>query len=135
MLQATALESTLMPTSPRRLLENDKVHPAVADKVGGYQFELISQVQSLMQQHDVVVVGMSMNPFPGRARKLLDEHSVKYEYLGLGSYLSQWRARLGLKMWTGWPTFPMIFVKGTFIGGFADLKRLVDSGELTRLLA
>ena len=32
-------------------------------------------------------------------------------------------------------TFPMIFVKGVLIGGAADLDRLIDSGELARMLA
>jgi glutaredoxin-related protein len=38
-------------------------------------------------------------------------------------------------MWTGWPTFPMVFVKGILIGGASDLDRLVKSGELQRMLA
>ena len=38
-------------------------------------------------------------------------------------------------MWTGWPTLPIIFVKGVMIGGADDLARLIDSGELDRLLA
>ncbi|HYP90407.1 MAG TPA: glutaredoxin [Polyangiaceae bacterium] len=124
-----------MATPARPIFDTEKVHPAIADKLGGYQAELVTRVRGLVQQHDLVIVGMSMNPFPGRARKLLDERGIKYEYLGLGSYFSQWRMRLALKMWTGWPTFPMIFVKGTFIGGYEDLKRLLDSGELPRLLA
>ena len=33
-------------------------------------------------------------------------------------------------MWTGWPTLPMVFVKGVLVGGAEDLKRLVESGEL-----
>jgi glutaredoxin-related protein len=37
-------------------------------------------------------------------------------------------------MWSGWPTFPMIFVNGVLIGGFQDLQRLLDSGELQRML-
>jgi glutaredoxin-related protein len=119
----------------RSTFDPARVHPAIASQLGGYQAELISRVEELIQRHDVVVVGMTMNPFPGRARKLLDAQGIEYEYLGLGSYLSQWRLRLGLKMWTGWPTFPMIFVKRTFIGGFQDLKRLADSGELAKLLA
>jgi monothiol glutaredoxin len=123
-----------MATLARQIFASDKVHPAVAEKLGSYQSELVTRVRSLVEQHDVVVVGMTMNPFPGRARRLLDEHGIKYEYLGLGSYFSQWRLRLALKMWTGWPTFPMIFVKGTFVGGFDDLKRLIESGELRRLL-
>jgi monothiol glutaredoxin len=124
-----------MPIPARAVFDQAKVHPAIADRLGSYQADLLTRVRRLVDEHDVVIVGMSMNPFPGRARKLLDEQGIAYEYLGLGSYLSQWRVRLALKMWTGWPTFPMIFVKGAFIGGFADLKRLVDSGELRQLLA
>ena len=33
-------------------------------------------------------------------------------------------------MWTGWSTFPMVFVKGVLIGGADDLERLIQSGEL-----
>jgi monothiol glutaredoxin len=119
----------------RAIFDQTKVHPAIADKVGNYHADVVARVRSLVEQHDVVVVGMSMNPFPGRARRLLEERGIPFEYLELGSYLSQWRVRLALKMWTGWPTFPMIFVKGAFIGGFDDLKRLVDAGELGRMLA
>jgi glutaredoxin-related protein len=37
-------------------------------------------------------------------------------------------------MWTGWPTFPMVFVGGTLLGGASDLEKLLLSGELQRLL-
>lgn len=43
--------------------------------------------------------------------------------------------RNGLKMWTGWPAFPMVFVKGALVGGADDLARLHASGELAKLLA
>ena len=46
-----------------------------------------------------------------------------------------WRPRSALKMWTGWPSFPMVFVKGTLVGGFSDLRALIDCGELKKLLA
>ena len=49
-----------------------------------------------------------------------------------GSYWSEWRRRLALKMWTGWPTFPMVFVKGVLVGGAQDLERLINSGELKK---
>jgi glutaredoxin-related protein len=38
-------------------------------------------------------------------------------------------------MWTGWPTFPMIFIKGTLVGGASELRRLIDSGEFSRMIA
>jgi glutaredoxin-related protein len=37
-------------------------------------------------------------------------------------------------MWTGWPTFPMVFVKGVLIGGGDETEALVASGELKRTL-
>jgi glutaredoxin-related protein len=38
-------------------------------------------------------------------------------------------------MWTGWPTFPMVFVKGTLVGGADDITALIDSGDLDAMLA
>ena len=83
----------------------------------------------------VLVVGMAGNPFCKRARKALDAAGVPHQYLEYGSYFSRWRERLALKMWTGWPTLPMVFVKGVLIGGADDLAKVIASGELKRLLA
>ena len=66
--------------------------------------------------------------------KALDAAGVPHHDLDYGSYLSEWRRRNALKMWAGWPTFPMVFVKGQLVGGANDLQRLIDSGELKRLL-
>jgi monothiol glutaredoxin len=53
-----------------------------------------------------------------------------------GSFASKSRCRRNaLKLWTGWPTFPMVFVKGVLVGGFDDLKTLHDSGERQSMLA
>jgi monothiol glutaredoxin len=118
----------------RNVLAFTQVHPSLHDKITSFHQETLNEVRTAVDTHDVVIVGMSQNPFPGRARKLLDSKSIAYHYLAYGSYLSGWRDRLPLKMWTGWPTFPMIFVKGLFIGGYTDLERLLASGELETLL-
>src|SRR3954470_8748774 len=119
----------------RDIFPETQVHPRIAEKIASYRKEQVEQVKSLIAAHRVVVVGMTQNPFPKRARRLLDSQGIAYEYLGIGSYLSEWRQRLVLKMWTGWPTFPMIFVDGVLIGGFEDLVPLVESGELKKMLA
>jgi glutaredoxin-related protein len=66
---------------------------------------------------------------------MLDGAGVPCHYIEYGSYFGDWRRRTALKMWTGWPTFPMVFVRGTLIGGADDLAALLKSGELKRLLA
>ncbi|MFM7704783.1 MAG: glutaredoxin, partial [Rubrivivax sp.] len=80
-------------------------------------------------------VGMKGNPFPKKARQLLDRAGIAHHDLEYGGYMSLWRRRNALKMWTGWPTFRMVFVRGTLVGGAQDLQALIASGELKRLLA
>lgn len=119
----------------RDVFPEAQVHPSISEKIASYRKEEIAAVKALLAAHRVVVIGMTQNPFPKRARRLLDSKGIAYEYLGIGSYFSEWRRRLVLKMWTGWPTFPMIFVDGVLIGGFEDLQKMIDGGELAKQLA
>jgi glutaredoxin-related protein len=119
----------------RPILEETRIHPAIREKIAALHADIIAEVQAAAAANAVVVVGMRQNPMPKHARKVLDLHHIPYKYLEYGSYLSQWRRRNALKMWTGWPTFPMVFVKGVLVGGAEDLARLHASGELAKLLA
>lgn len=119
---------------PRAILNDTELHPAIRAKVAAHEAAIVNEVRAAIAAHAVVVVGMGMNPFPKKARKALDAARVPYQYLEYGSYLSDWRRRTALKMWSGWPTLPMIFVKGVLIGGADDLQRLIETGELSRLL-
>jgi monothiol glutaredoxin len=119
----------------RSILDEAHIHPAIREAVVNHHVEIVREVQAAISANDVVVVGMKQNPWPKKARKALDAAVVPYKYLEYGSYIDGWRRRNALKMWTGWPTFPMIFVTGVLIGGAEDLRRLIDSGELKRMLA
>ena len=119
---------------PRQTLDDSRLHPAIRDKVVNLNADIVHNVQAASQSNPVLVVGMAGNPYCKRARRALEAAGVPHHYLGYGSYFSQWRERNSLKMWSGWPTFPMVFVKGSLVGGFDDLAALVKSGELKRLL-
>jgi glutaredoxin-related protein len=119
---------------PREILPESRIHPAIRDRIAGHHADIVAEVERALAAHDVVVVGMKANPFPRRARKALSAAGVPHHYLEYGSYFAQWRRRNALKMWTGWPTFPMVFVKGTLVGGASDLEALIAGGELARLL-
>jgi monothiol glutaredoxin len=114
----------------RSILGDDRIHPAVRDKIASQHAGIVREVEQAIAANDIVVVGMRQNPWPRKARRLLHAAGLPYQYLEYGSYFSEWRPRLALKMWTGWPTFPMVFVKGTLVGGAQDLERLLKSGEL-----
>lgn len=119
---------------PRHVLDESRIHPAVRSKVAGNHEDIVREVQDAVAAHAVVVVGMRLNPYPRKARKLLTDAGIQHQYLEYGGYLSDWQRRNALKMWTGWPSFPMVFVKGVLVGGADDLAQLMASGDVKRML-
>lgn len=118
----------------RPILDESRIHPAIREKVTTRNADIVREVERAVTENDIVVVGMRQNPHPRRARRALDAAGIPYRYIEYGGYFGNWRRRNALKMWTGWPTFPMVFVKGVLVGGASDLDRLIVSGELARLL-
>jgi glutaredoxin-related protein len=112
---------------PRAILSEEHIHPAIREPIARHNADIIKEVQDAISTNKVVVVGMAQNPAPRRARKMLDAAGIAYKYLEYGNYFNTWRRRNALKMWTGWPTFPMIFVDGVLIGGADDLAKLMAS--------
>jgi monothiol glutaredoxin len=119
----------------RQTLPESAIHPAIRSTIAANHSSVVDEVKAAIAANAVVVVGMGQNPFAKKARKSLNAIDQAYKYIEYGNYLSKWRERNALKMWCGWPTIPMIFVKGTLIGGANDLDKLISSGELKKLLA
>ncbi len=113
-------------------LPADKFSPAAADLVARFHRDVVDEVAAAVARDPVVVVGMAQNPFVKRARQLLDAEGVKFTYLEYGSYFSKWKERLALKLWAGFPTFPMVFIDGVLMGGHSELVKLKDEGKLKR---
>lgn len=121
--------------SARPLLDSSRLAPAVAAEIASFHPQVIADVTKAIDAHDVVVVGMAQNPFVRKTRKALETAGVAFEYLEYGSYLSEWKARLAIKLWSGYPTFPQVFVKGVLIGGHAQVTSGLDDGSLKKRIA
>jgi glutaredoxin-related protein len=115
----------------RLTLSADKVDPAPREVVAAFHRDVVEEVARAVERDKVVVVGMAQNPFVKRARRALEAAGVPFTYLEYGSYLSGWKPRLALKLWAGFPTFPMVFVGGRLVGGAAELEALKAEGKLT----
>ena len=122
-----------MPSRPR--LEDRSLAPAALAHMEGYHADVVRQVQDAVKSERVVVVGMAQNPHVGNVRKALDQAGVSYKYLEFGSYFSQWKQRLAIKLWSGFPTFPQVFVNGTLIGGEDLTKAALADGSLKSQIA
>lgn len=120
--------------SERLLHDPKKIAPAASAELARFHTDTVKAVADAIGKHDVVVVGMAQNPHVKKVRAALDEAGVRYEYLGYGSYFSEWRRRLAIKIWSGWPTFPQVFVKGELIGGEDLTKAALADGSLKKKL-
>jgi len=106
--------------------------PEAHEVVASFNREIIDEVAAAVARDPIVVVGMAQNPFVKKARKQLEGDGLAFTYLEYGSYFSKWRERLAIKIWAGFPTFPMVFVDGTLIGGNSELTKLRESGKLKK---
>ncbi len=114
----------------RSRLDEKSVASTALSAMQSFHADVVRDVQESVRLDRVVVVGMAQNPHVARVRKALDEAGVKYTYLEYGSYLSMWKERLAIKLWSGWPTFPQVFVKGSLIGGEDLTKAALADGSL-----
>lgn len=82
----------------------------------------------------IFIKGSADVPRCGFSRTLvgiLDETKIPYETFDI---LQDESARQGLKDFSSWPTFPQIYVNGSFIGGLDIIKELKEVGELENTL-
>src|SRR3546814_18477689 len=61
------------------------IHPAIREKIADHGAAIIAEVQAAVAAHDIVVVGMGINPFPRKARRLLTARGLAHHYLEYGS--------------------------------------------------
>ena len=121
--------------SKRPLFPADKLLPAAAQKIASNFDGTLREIEDAIAHNDVVVVGMAQNPHVKNVRAALSAAGIAFHYLEYGSYLSEWKRRLAIKMWTGWPTFPQVFVRGQFVGGEDLTKAALADGSLKTLLS
>ncbi|CAH0394332.1 unnamed protein product [Bemisia tabaci] len=97
---------------------------------------LNERLKALINQANVMVFmkGNPENPRCGFSRQLMEilkETGVKFETFDI---LNDNSVREGLKIYSSWPTYPQVYVKGSLIGGLDIIKELKEAGELVSSL-
>lgn len=120
--------------SGRKTLAPSRVHAKAEEQMHRHD-ATIDEIERALAEHAVVVVGMAQNPHVKRARRALDGARIDFKYIEYGSYFSEWRRRLAIKQWSGWPTFPQVFVRGVLVGGADLTESAIADGTMKELIA
>jgi glutaredoxin-related protein len=98
--------------------------------MSAFHADVVREVEAAVQRDAVVVVGMAQNPHVKNVRKALGDAKIPFTYLEYGSYFSEWKKRLAIKLWSGWATFPQVFARGVLVGGEDLTKAAIANGSL-----
>lgn len=93
-------------------------------------------IQTLLDTHPILVFmkGTPEQPFCGFSRlvvRIFQELNVPFFGIDI---LEDIVLRQDLKIFSEWPTFPQVYIKGEFIGGADITREMYESGELMRLI-
>jgi len=107
----------------RKILSEEKIHTGAQTAINQFHSDVVAEIEQTIKDNEWVVVGMKQNPVVTKARGILKNREIQYKYIEHGSYFSEWKKRLAIKLWSGWPTFPQVFHNGVLIGGAQDLEK------------
>ncbi|XP_022113493.2 glutaredoxin-3 [Pieris rapae] len=97
---------------------------------------LEDRLKALINKHNVMIFmkGTRDAPRCGFSKTLigiLNGTGIQYETFDI---LMDEEVRQGLKVFSDWPTYPQVYVKGELIGGLDIIKELQGNGELESTL-
>jgi glutaredoxin len=87
-----------------------------SDYKNGYSPEKAVDIEKIIKNNDLVVVGKSNCPYCIKTKVKLDENNNKYKYI---EYNKNFKDKL-LEMNDNNTSVPMIFSKGVYKGGYSD---------------
>ena len=94
------------------------------------------RIEEQLKSHDVLLYMKGTPDFPqcgfsGQAVAALNAIGKPYAFVNI---FEDQEIREGLKVYSNWPTFPQLYVKGELIGGSDIVIEMYNSGELKDLL-
>jgi monothiol glutaredoxin len=97
----------------------------------------IERIEQQLSENPVILYMKGTPAFPqcgfsGRAVQILEQCDVRYAHVNI---FEDPELRENLKLYSNWPTFPQLYIKGELVGGSDIMLDLFQKGELQKKLA
>jgi monothiol glutaredoxin len=98
--------------------------------------EINERIEEQLNEHDVLLYMKGTPDFPqcgfsGQTVAALNAIGKPFAFVNI---FEDQEIREGLKVYSNWPTFPQLYVKGELVGGSDIVVEMYNSGELQTLL-
>ena len=98
--------------------------------------DINARIEDQLSSNDVLLYMKGTPDFPqcgfsGQTVAALNAIGKPFSYVNI---FEDQEIREGLKVYSSWPTFPQLYVKGELIGGCDIVVEMYHSGELKQLL-
>ncbi len=95
-----------------------------------------SRIEEQLKAHDILLYMKGTPDFPqcgfsGQTVAALNAVGKPYAYVNI---FEDQEIREGLKVYSNWPTFPQLYVKGELVGGCDIVIEMYHSGELQQVI-
>jgi monothiol glutaredoxin len=98
--------------------------------------DIMDQIKNQVESAAIILYMKGTPDFPqcgfsARAVQILEQCEAEFAYVNIFDFPE---IRENLKLYSNWPTFPQLFVKGELVGGSDIMLELHQSGELKDIL-
>jgi len=98
--------------------------------------DINTRIKKQLDEHDILLFMKGTPEFPqcgfsGQTVAALNAIGKPFAFVNI---FEDQEIREGLKVYSNWPTFPQLYVKGELIGGSDIVVEMYKSGELKKLL-
>lgn len=96
--------------------------------------ELLTNLANQIETDTVVVIDISNGAYIEKIDSIFRMKGLEISYVEVGTPFTKIQERDAIKAWSGWHTFPQIFVNGYLIGGHEELRKAFDDGTLDKII-
>lgn len=97
---------------------------------------IFTRIKKLLDSHPIVIFikGTPFKPFCKYSKQFMELiRPLKIRYKSFDIFADD-NLRTFLRLYSGWKTYPQIYVNGKIVGGVDVLKGLIESGEINKVI-
>lgn len=117
-----------------RLIHDPKKRTYHVHVINKQYTDLLTNLSIKIETDTIVVLDMSNGTYMEKIQSIFRMKGLEIDLQEFGTPFTKKNEREAIKAWSGWQTFPQIFVNGYLIGGYIELKKSFDDGSLDKII-